>query len=202
MRYTFSKMSVLGALIFITGFLFLIQGIRIRYNLTNIKESYEKSEIKSGSYMECDMEKEQLIGKYYSEGNGTIKYGPYCVSDVWSSEETYVAAINEDLDYYVPLIVSREYQGDFKKMVNSDAVCHIFGKFEKRNTTLHYDTIAKCTGIHDKSKMNQMISASYRIKLVDLEDERRVLYKAFSLLIAGLFILFMTVEREKAADNY
>lgn len=132
MRYTFSKMSVIGALIFVIGLFFMVQGIKIRYHLANIRESYGRSEIKSGCYMECDIAKEQLIGKYYSEGNGTIKYGPYCNEDLWSQVQTYIVATNKELNYYVPLMVPMEYQKDFGEMVRSDSAYHIFGRFEKK----------------------------------------------------------------------
>lgn len=62
---------------------------------------------------------------------------------------------------------------------------------------MSYDLVAECLGIDDKSKINQMVSASHQIKLVDLEDEKKELYKGFSFLIVGAFILFISVSREK-----
>lgn len=196
MKYTISRESILGFLIFIIGVCFTIQGIIIRYNLSNISESYRKYEIKNGRYIECDITKERLIGSYYAENNGKIKYGPYCGTDAISSESTYIVAINEDSDYYVPLIVSREYQKDFKEMVNSDDTYHMVGKFEKFKSILIYDTIAKCLGIDDKSKIDEMVSVNHQIKVVDLEDERRGLYKGLLFLIIGMFILILTVYRK------
>lgn len=197
MKYTLSRESILGFLIFIIGVCFTIHGIIIRYNLSNISESYRKTEIKNGRYIECDITKERLIGSYYTENNGKVKYGPYCGTDVISSNSTYIVAINEDSDYYVPLIVAQEYQKDFKEMVNSDDTYHLVGKFEKFRSFLSYDLVAECLGINDKSKINQMVSSSHQIKLVDLEDEKRELYKGFSFLIAGVFILFVSVSRKK-----
>lgn len=193
----YSRESILGFLIFIIGICFTTQGIIVRYNLSNISESYRKSEIKNGRYIECDITRERLIGSYYAENNGKIKYGPYCGTDVISSESTYIVAINEDSDYYVPLIVAREYQKDFKEMINSDDTYHLVGKFKKFRGFLSYDLIAECLGTDDRSKINQMVSASHQIKLVDLEDEKKELYKGFSFLIVGAFILFVSVSREK-----
>lgn len=201
MKYTISRESILGLLIFIIGVCFTIQGIINRYNLSNINESYREYEIKNGRYIECDITKERLIGNYYTENNGKVKYSPYCGTDAISSDSTYIVAINEDSDYYVPLIVAREYQKDFKEMVNSDDTYHLVGKFEKFRSFLSYDLVAECLGTDDKSKINQMVSASHQIKLVDLEDEKRELYKGFLFLIVGAFILFLSVSRENSKKN-
>lgn len=197
MRYTFSKMSILGCFCVVIGVIFTIQGIIVRCNLANIKEFYSKFEIKNGRYIEYDISKEQLIGMYYAEGNGTIKYGPYCNTDIYSSDSTYIVAINEDSDYFVPLIVAREYQKDFNEMVNSDVTYHLIGKFEKFSSILIYDTIAECMGINNKSEIEQIISTYHQIRVVNLEDERKILHKGLSFLIVGMFILFVTVGRKK-----
>ncbi|MDE7283480.1 MAG: hypothetical protein K2N85_07860 [Lachnospiraceae bacterium] len=201
MKYTISRESILGFLIFIIGVCFTIQGIIIRYNLSNISESYREYEIKNGRYIECDITKERLIGSYYTENNGKIKYGPYCGTDAISSDSTYIVAINEDSEYYVPLIVTREYQKDFKEMVNSDDTYHMVGKFEKFRSFLSYDLVAECLGTNDKSKINQMVSASHQIKVVDLDDERRELYKGLLFLTVGAFILYVSVSRENRKRN-
>ena len=74
MKYTISRESILGFLIVIIGVCFTIQGIIIRYNLSNISESYREYDIKNGRYIECDITKERFIGSYYTENNGKIKY--------------------------------------------------------------------------------------------------------------------------------
>lgn len=200
MRYTLSKMSILGIVIFVFSLLFTIRGITIRYQLINVNESYDRIELKNGRYIECDIAKEQLIGTYYTDKSGIIKYNPYCNENALSSEQTYIVAINKSLDYYVPLVIPREYQKDFRQIINSDKTYHLFGKFEKFNNILYYDTISQCTGIDSTSKINQMISAKHQIKAVEPKNERRVLYQGFSLLASGLLILFVTIIR-KRLDN-
>lgn len=197
MRYIFSKLSILGCFLSIIGAILTIQGILVRYNLTNIKESYRKFEIKNGRYIEFEIVKEDLIGSYYTNPNGSIHYGPYCNTDALSSNQYYMVSVNEDSDYYVSLLVVREYQKDFQKKLNSDDTYHIVGKFEKFRNMLAYDIIAECLGINDRAKLDQIISSDHQIRIVDLEDEKKILYKGLSILIIGLFLFFVTLEKEK-----
>ena len=199
--YTFSKMSLLGIVLFIFGLLFTVQGIAIRYHLSHANDSYKESEIKTGRYIVRDLTREQLVGQYYSEKNGTLRYGPYCNEDVLSSKQTYVAATNKDSNYYAPLIVSRAYQKDFEHMINGDTAYHMFGKFEKSDSVLHYDTIAECMGIDSKTQIADILSSAYLIRIIDPEEEKKVLYKGLSLFIFGLLTMFLTMKRDKLSKN-
>lgn len=196
MRYTFSKLSIWGIVIFVIGFFCAIRGIHIQNHLSDVRRSYRENEIKSGCYIEYDITKEQLIGKYYSEPNGTIRYGPYCNANALSSIETYIVAVNEESNYYVPLVIPRQYQKDFHEMIRSDTVFHVCGKFIKSKHNLNYDTIANCTGINNQSEIAQMISVNYQIKIVDFKEEHQLLYKGLLLLTAGLLIVFVTVKKK------
>lgn len=61
---------------------------------------------------------------------------------------------------------------------------------------LIYDSIAKCLGTDDKSKIDEMVSVNHQIKMVDLDNERRGLYKGLLFLFVGMFILILTVYRK------
>lgn len=63
-RYTLSKISMLGIILFAIGCFFTVQGILIRSHLSFVKHSYEQSEIKTGRFWECDITREQLMGNY------------------------------------------------------------------------------------------------------------------------------------------
>lgn len=197
MRYIFSKRSILGCFLCIIGTILTIQGLIVRYNLTNIKESYRKFEIKNGRYIEFDIVKEDLIGSYYTNQNGSIQYYPYCNTDALSSYESYVVSVNEDSDYYVSLLVVQKYLKDFNHMLDSNDTYHIVGKFEKLRSTLLYDVIAECLGIDDRSKLDQVLSTDHQIRIVDLNDEKKILYKGLSILLIGLFLFVITLEKEK-----
>lgn len=196
MRYTFSKMSKLGLVIFVIGFIFTIRGIRVRIYLSDVKHSYQAAEIKSGHYIAFDLTKEQLIGKYYTEPSGTVRYGPYCNANALTSVQTYIAAVNEESDYYVPLVVQKQYQKHFKEMLRNDTPYHVFGKFVKSKNNLDYEIIADCTGIKNHSAITQMISANYHIKIVDFKEEQQLLYQGILLLAAGLLILSVSVKKK------
>lgn len=190
MKIIFSKMSIAGIAILAIGLLLTIQGIIIRYNLWHINGSYEKYEIRNGRYIEYEITKEYLIGCYYSEPNGKINYGPYHAGDVLTSTDTYIVAINDNLDYYVPLIVVEKYKKDFEETYLDDKTYHILGKFQKFDGNLLYDIICKCTGLSTKSDIDNIISDNYQIKVVDLKDEQAALYKGISILIIGIIILY------------
>lgn len=117
MEYILSKMSVLGCFLCVVGAIFTIQGIIVRCNLTNIKESYNKFEIRNGRYIEYDISKEDLIGSYYTNPDGSIKYGPYCAEIGYIAKQTYIVSINEDSNYYVPLIVPNKFIKKFSKAI-------------------------------------------------------------------------------------
>lgn len=197
-KYTLSKMSIAACIVIVVGSVILIQGMVNRYHLAHIKSSYLGSEIKNGHYIEYDISREQLVGKNYTEPNGKVKYGPYSVIDVYSKAQTCLVAINDSVDYYVSLIIPSEYQEDFEKMVQSETdTYHVFGKFKKKNQYLYYDTIAECLGINDESEIKRMVSDNCQITVVDPDDEKSTLYKGLSLLALGLFVLFVTVEKDK-----
>lgn len=199
MRYIFSKMSVWGCFIALIGAVFTIQGIIVRCNLMNIKDSYDKADIRNGRYIEYDISKEQLLGMYYTEVNGAIKYSPYCGSDVYSSMETYIVSVDGNSNYYVPLMIAKEYQKEFKKIINSDDKYHILGKFEKFKGILVYEIIAECIGTDNKSEIDQIISDDHQIRVVDLQDERKILYKGLSFFIVGVFLFIVSVDRKKSS---
>lgn len=187
----------MGCFLCIIGTILTLQGLIVRYNLTNIKESYRKFEIKNGRYIEFDIVKEDLIGSYYTNQNGSIQYYPYCNTDALSSYESYVVSVNEDSDYYVSLLVVQKYLKDFNHMLDSNDTYHIVGKFEKLRSTLLYDVIAECLGIDDRSKLDQVLSTDHQIRIVDLNDEKKILYKGLSILLIGLFLFLVTLEKEK-----
>lgn len=199
MRYILSKMSVCGCFIAVIGAVFTLQGIIVRCNLMNIKDSYDKADIRNGRYIEYDISKEQLLGMYYTEVNGAIKYSPYCGSDVYSSMETYIVSVDGNSNYYVPLMVAKEYQKEFRKIINSDDKYHILGKFEKFKGILVYEIIAECIGTDNKSEIDQIISDDHQIRVVDLQDERKILYKGLSFFLVGVFLFIVSVDRKKSS---
>lgn len=194
MEYILSKMSVLGCFLCIIGAIFTIQGIIIRCNLPNIKESYSKFEIRNGCYIESDITKENLIGSYYTNPDGSIKYGPYCAESGYIAKQTYIVSINEDSNYYVPLIVPNKFIKKFSKTSYGDETYHIFGKFERFSYVLNYELLAKCIGTDNKSKIDELVSSYHQIRLVDLEEEKKILYKGLSLIMIGLIIFISTLE--------
>lgn len=185
MKYTFSRRSIFAIVVLAVGMIGTLRGLVIRHNLANANSSYENIQIKEGRYIDYNITKEQLIGSYYSENNGTIKFGPCCNENALTLAQTYIVAVNRDRNYYVPLVIPHEHQKEFKEMINGDNSYPLFGKFVRSDDVLYYDQITRCTGIDSKSEIDQMISTQYRIELVDPKHEKRELYKGLLLLAVG-----------------
>ncbi len=82
-------------------------------------------------------------------------------------------------------------------MLDSDDTYHIVGKFEKFRGTLLFDVIAECLGIDGRSKLDHVLSADHQIRIVDLNDEKKILYKGLSILLIGRFLFLVRLEKEK-----
>lgn len=204
-KYTLTRTNVIASLIIIVGVAFWVYGVICGYRLENAKNSYTTSEIKNGRYIEYDISREQLMGHYYSETSGEKKYGIYSVSDVFTGVQTYIVATNENLDCYVPITVSREYQDSFEEMVNNaDSTYHLVGKFKrytKFNELISYDTIAESLGIKDEEEIKSMVSENHKIILVDPKDERSATYKGLSLILFGSLILYSAERMDRRENN-
>lgn len=203
-RYTLSKISLLGIVLFLIGGFFTVQGILIRTHLSAAPSSYEKTEIRNGCFLDCELTRDQLVGSYYTEMNGALEYSPYVGVDAVTSTETYLCAINKNMNYYVPLIVTRDYVPPLTEMIDYDGTYHLFGKFEKNTRVLtetDYKIITEATGAADKEAVDQMVSTKYQIKVTDFKKEQTVLYKGLSLLVIGVLAVLGGIGKEKVIDE-
>lgn len=195
-KYTLTKMSVAACIVIVVGIILSIQGVVNRYHLAHIKSSYREPEIKSGRFIECDISREHLVGLYYTELDGETMFSPYSVINADTNTLYCLAAVNEDMDYYVSLKLPSEYQEDFAKIIRSDTeTLHITGKFKKKRPLMFYDKIAACLGNDDESAVRSMVSDQYQINIVDPKDVKSTLFIGLLILAIGVLVLFVTVER-------
>lgn len=196
-KYTLTKMSIAACVVIVAGIILSIQGVVNRYHLAHIKSSYREPEIKRGRFIECDISRDRLVGLYYTELDGETMFSPYSVINADTNTLYCLVAVNEDMDYYVSLKLPSEYQEDFAKIIRSDAeTLHITGKFKKKRPLMFYDKIALCLGIDDESAVRRMVSDQYQINTVDPKDVKSTLFIGLLILAIGVFVLFVSVERE------
>lgn len=207
--YTLTRGNITACLIMIAGIIFCLQGVICRYRLDYVKNSYNTSEIKNGSYIECNISKERLLRRDYSELNGATENAPYSNTDVFTGIQTYIVAVNENLDCYVPITVPREYQDGFESMINNDDIMyHVFGKFKRYTKfndifgdVLPYDTMAEYFRV-DEEEVKNIISEDHKIVLVDPLAERSIIYKGISLIFLGFIILYSSEHTVKKESDY
>ena len=196
-KYTLTRMSAAACIVIVVGIILSIHGVVNRYHLAHIKSSYREPEIKRGRFIECDISRDRLVGLYYTELDGETMFSPYSVINADTNTLYCLAAVNEDMDYYVSLKLPGEFQEDFAKIIRSDTeTLHVIGKFKKKSPILFYDKIAFCLGIDDESAVRRMVSDQYLITTVNPKDVKSTLFIGLLLLAVGILVLFVTVERE------
>lgn len=207
-KYTLTRTNITACLIIIAGTVIWIQGVICSYQLGYVKGSYAVSEIENGRYIEYDISREQLLWHNYTELSGEVKHTPYSATDVYTGVETRIVATNENLDSYVPMTISREFQDDFDKMTSGSAdTYHVFGKFKRYTKfndifgeTLSYDDVAENLGI-DEEEAEEVISTNHKIVLVDPKSERRIPLKGLSLILLGSLILYSSERMDGRGNN-
>jgi len=194
-----SKITYIGIIFSIIGFIFIAQGILNSYNSTKVMSIYQEKDIHQGRYIDCDISKEQLLGRFYTEMNGKKVYSPITGTDVITNAQKYVFLEDIENMYYVTLDVPKKYTEEFKELIAGDvSEIHILGKFKRLKDELCYDEIMSCLGINNRDEINEIVSTKYVIQIVDQEMERKVYYKGGVLLIIGILCLSKCLERKES----
>lgn len=199
-KYVFwiSKITYVGIIFSIIGFIFIVQGILNSYNSTKVMSIYQEKDIHLGRYIDCDILREQLLGKFYTEMNGKKVYSPITGNYVYTNAQQYIFLEDIENMYYVTLNVPKEYTEEFKELIAGNvSEIHIFGKFKKLKGELYYDEIMSCLGINNRDEIDKIVSKKYVIQIVDPEMERNVYYKGGALLIIGILCLLKCLEKKK-----
>ena len=177
------------------GLIYFVRGMIADYNLRIIKESYEEVEIKKSHYVARDIFLEQLMGSYATEMNGKIYYSPICCINAVTEERKYIIPINKSADYYITLIVPYKYTEQFDEMTDGKREKYCFiGKIEKLEGNLYYDIISEVTGVSNTALIEKMVSPKYAIKIVDVKEEKLIVWKGIVLLACGVLLFSMSIE--------
>ena len=193
--YYISKYTVVFFLICIVGGIFTVKGLIRQEHRIHVKNAYDKSEIRLGDYIEYNISREQIMGRYSEDSS---KYFPFCVSDGYTSESRYLVATDENKEYYISLIVPRKFQQELQQLIDGKTkTYHIYGRIEKLKHELYYDTIADCTGIRDMTKLKQLVSTKYELKVIDPNEKESMWYKGLIFFAVGLFGVLASIEKKR-----
>lgn len=198
-RYTvhLTRFLLFSLLVCITGGLFTIKGLVRLYHSHHVKNFYNKEKIHAGDYVRYDISWDQVMGRWYMEASGEEVYGPVCNVDAWTSERRYMVASDENKEYYVSLVLSDLLGRQFDQFLeNKTETYSIYGRVERLKYDLYYDGIAKCTGINDQRKIEQMVSTKYAIRAKDPDEGESMWYKGLIFFALGMWGILSGVEKE------
>lgn len=191
--YYISKFTVVFFVICILGGIFTVKGLIRQQHRIHIKNAYDKLEVRLGDYLEYDIFREQIMGNYYKDSS---QYFPFCVVDGYTSESRYLVATDENREYYISLIVPRKFQQELQPLIDGKTkTYHVYGRIEKLKHELYYDTIADCTGIRDMTKLKQMVSTKYELKVIDPNEKESMWYKGLIFFAVGIFGVMGSIEK-------
>ena len=192
--YYISKFTVVFFVICILGGIFTVKGLIRQQHRLHIKNAYNQSEIRLGDFIEFDISREQIMGNYSEDSS---KYFPHCVVDVYTSETRYLVATEENKEYYISLIVSREFLPELQRLIDGETkTYHVYGRIEKLKHELHYDSITDCTGIRDMAKLKQLVSTKYELKVIDANKKESIWFKGLIVFLIGILGVLISIEKK------
>ncbi|MDE6314366.1 MAG: hypothetical protein K2M46_12275 [Lachnospiraceae bacterium] len=169
-----------------------MKGLIRQQNKSHIKNVYDKSKIHADDYIEYDISYEMLLRKYHK---GLLKegYSPICTTDAFTSDNHYFVAMGENKEYYIELVVPPEFQQEFQQLIDSETkTYHVYGRIEKLKfpENVYDDSVTEgliyCTGIRDTTKLNQMVSTKYQLKVIDANEKEGMWYKGLIFFVMGI----------------
>ena len=179
----------------ILGGIFTVKGLIRQQHRIHIKNAYDQSEIRLGDFIEFDISREQIMGNYSEDSS---KYFPHCVVDALTSETQYLVATEENKEYYISLIASREFLPELQRVIDGETkTYHVYGRIEKLEHELYYDSITNCTGIRDMTKLKQLVSTKYELKVIDPNEKESMWYKGFIFFIIGFLGVLVSIEKKR-----
>lgn len=169
-----------------------MKGLIRQQNKIHIKNVYDKSEIRADDYIEYDISYEMLLRKYHK---GLLKegYSPICFTDASTLDNHYYVATVENKEYYIDLVVPPEFQQEFQQLIDGETkTYHVYGRIEKLKFPegVYDDSVTEgfiyCTGIRDTTKLNQMVSTKYQLKVIDANEKESMWYKGLIFFVIGI----------------
>ena len=200
--YYISKFTVIFFLICIIGGIFTVKGLIRQEQRIHKKSAYDKSGVRLGDCIECDISQEQLLRCYHK---GELHEGadPVCTTDAYIMDNHYFVATEKNKEYYICLVVPPEFQWEMKQFIDGETkTYHVYGRIEKLKFKPAYNDSVKegliyCTGIHDTTKLKQMVSEKYQLKVIDPNEKESMWYKGLIFFIMGVMGVLGSIEKKR-----
>lgn len=199
-----SKWAIVFFLICLLGGIVTVKGLVRQQQRIHVKTAYAPSEIRLGDCIQYDISYEWFLGNYH-KGLLHEGYAPICTTDASSGDDHYFVATGEDQAYYIALIVPPAFQQELQQLIDGDTdTYHVYGRIEKLKFPVD-DTVmeglAYCTGIRDTTRLGQMVSTKYQLKIIDQNKKESLWYKGLLFFVMGLLGVLGTIEKRAAAPK-
>lgn len=203
--YYFSKWTVVWLLICVVGGTFTVEGLVRQEQRNHIKNAYDISNIRMGDCIEYDISYDMLLRAYH-KGALSERYAPICTTDAVTMDNHYIAATGESKEAYICLVAPPKFQQELQQLIDGEAeTYHVFGRIERLKFDLTHDDyvmegLIYCTGIRDKTKLAQMVSDKYQLKIIDAEEQESMWYKGLIFFVMGILGVLGSVEKKPSIN--
>lgn len=199
-----SKWTVVFFLICLLGGIVTVNGLVRQQRRSHVKNVYVPSEIHLGDCIQYDISYEWFLGKYY-KGLLHEGYAPICTTDAYSGDNHYFVATGENKTYYIALVVPPAFQQELQQFIDGETdTYHVYGRIEKLKFPVN-DTVMEGlvygTGIRETTKLAQMVSTKYQLKIIDPDKKESLWYKGLLFFVMGLLGVLATIEKKVSAPE-
>ncbi|MBD5452410.1 MAG: hypothetical protein HDR25_07200 [Lachnospiraceae bacterium] len=179
-----------------------MKGLIRQQQRIHVKNTCDPSEIHLGDCIQYDISPEQLLRSYHK---GLLHEGvsPVYTTHASTMDNHYFVAMGENKEYYISLVVPPEFQEELQQFIDGETkTYHVYGRIEKLNLKPAYDDSVKegliyCTGIRDTTKLKQMVSEKYQLKIIDPNKKESMWYKGLIFFIVGILGVLVSIEKKR-----
>lgn len=200
--YYISKFTVVFFVMCILGGIFTVKGLIRQQQRIHIKNTCDPSELHLGDCFQYDISLEQLLRNYH-KGLLHEGVGPVYTTDASTMDNHYFVATGENKEYYICLVVPPEFQEEMQQFIDGETrTYHVYGRIENLKFKPAYNDSVKegliyCTGIRDTTKLKQMVSEKYQLKIIDPNEKESMWYKGLIFFITGFLGMLVSIEKKR-----
>jgi transcriptional regulator with XRE-family HTH domain len=206
LRFAFNVkiISIIVVIPLLLGIKGSIEGLVIRVNLNNVHYGLEQENIKTNTFIEMDVSREQFWGKW--DGS---RFLPFVEEYAGSGDMRYTIRLDKANDLSISFIAQKEYVPYVESILRNGGPYHFSGKIIKHK--LFYEGIAMflspddnfrladiVLNPDDKKAIAEIVSPNFAITTFDIEKEKRILNNGLGwLFVAALLFLLTSVTLER-----
>lgn len=180
-----SKINIAIIFLFFLGIILSLQEIIDNKNYHNIKTEIKNFDISEGQYIKLKITTDNIMGTTI---NG--KFSPFYGTTSWQNDHKYLIS-TKDKDYYISLLVPKNYQNDFSDFIKTNTDYSFIGKVEKLDSDLYYEAIMECLNLKNKSEVDKIVDSKYAIRITDRNNKTNKLLIGICVLVASILLLLL-----------